>query len=123
MRVSPGGCRLEHPADAGGAERLERVVGEDYLHLAERGAQRCGENLEGRQALLELGDLDGKLSGAGVEGRDTALELLGPFGEAGDLGGNLALEGRAGAAEPQVRPERTKGRDHRDQDPKEDQDK
>ena len=33
--------------------------------------------------------------GAGVEGRETTLELIGPCREPGDLGCNLPLEGRA----------------------------
>src|SRR5215212_4592954 len=83
----------QDPADAVGAERLERVVGEDLLYLAERGAECSCENLECRQALLELGDLYGKPSGAGVEGREADLKLVRPCGEAGDFVRNLVLEG------------------------------
>ncbi len=55
------GCRTdpEKIGDAGGAQRLERAVGEDFLGLTERGGESPGENLQRREALLKLGDLDG----------------------------------------------------------------
>ncbi len=55
------GCRTdpEEIGDAGGAQRLERAVGEDLLGLTERGGESPGENLQRREALLKLGDLDG----------------------------------------------------------------
>jgi hypothetical protein len=85
LRIFRGRSALQDPADTLGAQRLERAVGEDLLYLAERGAERPGEDLERTQALLQLGDLDGKLRGAGVEGRDADLELIRPCGEAGDF--------------------------------------
>ena len=55
------GCRTnpEEIGDAGGAQRLERAVGEDLLGLTERGGESLGENLQGSEALLKLRDLDG----------------------------------------------------------------
>ena len=113
-------CRgvLDHPAYAGGAERLERVERKDLLHLTERGAKGTGENLKAGQALLQLGDLDRKLRRARVEGGEVDLQFIRSRGEAGDLVGDLALECCAGAAKPQVSPERAEGRDRGDQGPR-----
>jgi hypothetical protein len=91
---------------AGGAQGLERAVGEDLLCLAERGGEGAGENLQGREALLELGDLDGELLRAGVEGGEALLQLAGAPGEADDLLGEVVLQGGARATEPEVSTDR-----------------
>ena len=85
------------------------------MHLAKGCAQGSREDLEVVEVPLQFGDLDGKLGGTGVEGRDVSLQLVRSRGKAGDLVGNLALEGRAGAAEPQVSPQRADGGEQRDQ--------
>jgi hypothetical protein len=95
---------------ASGAQGLERAVGEDLLCLAKRSGESPGKNLQGREALLELGDLDGELLRAGVEGGDALLQLAGAPGEADDLVGEVVLQGGAGATEPEVRTDRSHGR-------------
>ena len=52
------------------------------MHLAEGGAEGAREDLEPVQVTLEFGDLDGKLGGASIEGREVSLQLLVPGREA-----------------------------------------
>jgi hypothetical protein len=96
-------ARPEEICAAGGAQGLERAVGEDLLGLAERGGEDAGENLQGREALLELGDLDGELLRAGVEGSEALLQLAGAPGEADDLSREVVPKSGARTTEPEVR--------------------
>jgi hypothetical protein len=100
-------CRAEEVGDAGGAQGLERAVGENLLNLTKRGGQGLCKNPQGREALLELGDLEGELLRAGVEGGEALFQLAGAPGEADDLFREVVSEGGAGAPEPEVRPDRT----------------
>ena len=81
-----------------------------------------GQNLQGHEALLELGDLDGKLLRAGVEGGEALLQLAGASREADDLFGEVVLQGGAGATEPEVRTDRSHGRHEGERGADEDED-
>ena len=97
------------------------ALNERILCTCRREAPRAlVEYLEGGQALLQLGDLDGKLRRAGVEGRDAGFQLVRSCCETGDLVGDLALENSAGAAEPQVSPQSADGGGEGDQGPEQD---
>src|SRR5829696_6309454 len=109
------------PANAVSAERLERVEREDPLHLSERCAKSPGKDLEVVEVLLEFRDLDGKLGGAGIEGREVSLQLVRPGSEAVDLLSHLALERGAGAAKPEVSPQRADGAKQGEQRSQQDQ--
>ena len=97
---------LEELGDTGGAQGLERAVGENFLNLKERGRERLCENPQGREALLQLGDLDGKLLCAGLEPGEALLQLGGTPGEVVDLPGEVLAKGGAGATEPEISAER-----------------
>jgi hypothetical protein len=59
---------------------------------------------------------------AGVEGGEGFLQLAGAPGEAIHLLGKVGLEGGAGAAEPEVRPQSADGGDEREHRAGEDRD-
>ncbi len=84
-------------------------VGEGALGLAERGREGAGEDLEGGEVLLEIGDPDRQLLGAGIESGEAFFHLARAGGEMGDVLRELVLEGQARPPEAEPGPDR----DHR----------
>ena len=62
------------------------------MGLAERGREGSGKYLEGNQVLLKVGDFDGQLLGADIEGGESFLHLSRTAREPGDVFGELGLK-------------------------------